>query len=235
MRYAVYFAPAPDTPLWRFGAAVLGYDAETGRDVAQLVPEGFQPAAFHALTDEPRRYGFHATLKAPFRLAEGAEEAELVSVLNAFAHRQASFFLPRLEVSAVGSRKSDGGFVALTEPEPTPALLGLERATVMAFEPFRAPLTEREIARRRSVGLSDRQSAQLTAFGYPHVFDDFGFHLTLTGRVPGPDLGRAVGALATLFAQHVPARPTAVDQLVLFRQAPGERFRVMARAFFGIG
>ena len=233
MRYAIYVAPAPKTPLWRFGSAVLGYDAETGREVAQLVPPGWDADAFRALTEEPRRYGFHATLKAPFRVADGVEEAELISALNVFALRQASFSLLRLEVSVIGSRKSDGGFIALTEPEPTPALLALERATVMAFEPFRAALTEEEIARRRPDRLTERQRTQLTAFGYPHIFDDFRFHLTLTGRVPGPDLDRAAAALSALFAEHVPAGPAVVDQLALFRQAPGERFRIVTRACLG--
>ena len=30
-RYALYYAPAPDTPLWRFGSELIGYDAATGK------------------------------------------------------------------------------------------------------------------------------------------------------------------------------------------------------------
>lgn len=232
MRYAIYFAPARETPLWRFGAAMLGYDAATGEEVPQLLPPGWDAGAFHALTEEPRRYGFHATLKAPFRLVEGAEEAELVSALNAFARRQTVFSLPALQATAIAARKSEGGFVALTEPEPTPELLALERATVVAFEPFRAPLTEKEIARRRPDRLGERQRAQLMDYGYPHIFEDFRFHLTLTGQVPGPDLDRMVAALTALFKEHVPAGPTLIDQLALFRQPPGERFSIIARPGF---
>lgn len=229
-RYAIYFAPAPDTPLWRFGSAVLGYDAQTGEEVAQLVPESFEAAAFHALTEEPRRYGFHATLKAPFRLAEGRREAELIAALRDFAARQTTFGLPKLAVTAVTAPNSDGGFVALTEPEPTSGLLALERATVQAFEPFRAPLTDEEIARRRPDRLSERQRGHLATFGYPHVFEDFRFHLTLTGRVSGVDLNRTVDTLTALFSEHVSAGPTAVDQIALFKQGWGGRFRIMARA-----
>lgn len=235
MRYAIYFAPARHTPLWRFGSAVLGYDAETARDVAQLLPPGWEAGAFHALTVEPRRYGFHATLKAPFRLAAGADEAVLIAALNAFAARQTAFALPSLEVRAITARKSEGGFVALTEPEPTPALLALERAAVTVFEPFRAPLTEEEIAKRRPDRLSEPQLAHLTAFGYPHILDDFRFHLTLTGRVGGVDLDPTVAALAALFREHVPAGPTGFDQLALFGQTPGGRFRILTRATFAAG
>lgn len=228
-RYAIYFAPAAETPLWGFGSAVLGYDAQTGREVPHLVPPGFEANAFHALTEEPRRYGFHATLKAPFRLAVGASEAGLLSALEAFAGRQTAFPLPLLAVAAVAARKGEGGFVALTEPEPTPALHALERATVEAFEAFRAPLTDEEVARRRPQRLSERQRAHLAAFGYPHIFEDFRFHLTLTGRVDGADLDRTVSALGMLFREHAPDGPTAIDQIALFRQAPGERFRILTR------
>jgi len=231
-RYALYFAPAPDTALARFGSRILAHDAATGADLQALVPDGFDAAKFHVLTEEPRRYGFHATLKAPFRLREGRSEAELAIGLRDFAARQTAFTLPRLAVTAIRSG-SAGGFVALTEPQPTPALLALERTVVPAFEAFRAPLTEAEIARRRPETLGERQRANLLAYGYPHVLEDFRFHMTLTGRVPEPDLDRMVDALAVLYARHVADSEVAVDALSLFRQRPGERFRILARAAFG--
>ena len=70
-RYAVYYAPAADSALWRFGSATLGYDALTGEDLPFAVPPGCDLALWPAFTEEPRRYGFHATLKAPFELADG--------------------------------------------------------------------------------------------------------------------------------------------------------------------
>jgi len=232
-RYALYVAPPAPSPLWRFGSAVLGYDAEAGRDVPQLVPEGFDAASFHALTEDPRRYGFHATLKAPFRLRDGTDEAELISALNAFALRTVSFVLPRLEVTALRRRAGDPGFVALVEPEPTAELLDLERACVEGFEPFRAPLTDAEVARRRPEALTERQRLYLDLFGYPYVFEEFRFHLTLTGRVPGPDVDRMAGGLSRLRDANAPERALAVDGLALFKQAGGGRFRILARAAFG--
>src|SRR6266436_2078374 len=74
-RYAIYFVPAPDTALYRFGAGALGYDCFTGADMATLDTLPVDAGAWRELTREPRRYGFHATLKAPFRLAEGRTEA----------------------------------------------------------------------------------------------------------------------------------------------------------------
>lgn len=231
-RYALYFAPAPDTALARFGSRILAYDAATGAEAEALVPDGFDPATFQALTEEPRRYGFHATLKAPFRLRQGRSEVELAGALGAFAEGWTAFRLPRLAVTAIRSA-SGGGFVALAERRPTPALLALERAIVPAFEPFRAPLTESEIARRRPETLGERQRANLLAYGYPHVLEDFRFHMTLTGRVAEPDLARMVDALAALYARHVGDAEVEVDALALFRQRQSQRFRILARAPFG--
>ena len=64
-RYAIYYTPAPGSDLDRFGAQLLGYDAFTGVDlpfpdsILQMSPD------WHDLTRDPRKYGFHATLKAP--------------------------------------------------------------------------------------------------------------------------------------------------------------------------
>ena len=79
LRYAIYYAAAPGSELDRFGANLLGYDAWSGEDlpfpdgVAERMPD------WRDLTQDPRKYGFHATLKAPLMLAENKTEAELVA------------------------------------------------------------------------------------------------------------------------------------------------------------
>jgi hypothetical protein len=37
------------------------------------------------MVDEPRRYGFHATLKAPFHLSSACTEMQLIGALQNFA------------------------------------------------------------------------------------------------------------------------------------------------------
>ena len=54
--------------LYRFGSGVLGYDCYTGSDLPRPADLDIDEADWRALTEEPRRYGFHATLKAPFGL-----------------------------------------------------------------------------------------------------------------------------------------------------------------------
>ncbi|HTZ38232.1 MAG TPA: DUF1045 domain-containing protein [Stellaceae bacterium] len=90
-RYAVYFVPEPGAPLARFGAAWLGYDIAGGKAAARPALAGVPAERLEAITAEPRRYGFHATLKPPFSLAEGTSAAALDAAVAALAARIAPF------------------------------------------------------------------------------------------------------------------------------------------------
>src|SRR5882757_4918155 len=81
-RYAIYYAPTPDSALNRFGAQMLGYDAHGSDDLP--FPDGVAPD-WRELTEDPRKYGFHATLKAPMALADGKTEAQLAAACEIFA------------------------------------------------------------------------------------------------------------------------------------------------------
>lgn len=229
IRYAIYIAPPADSALWRFGSSVLGYDAATGEDIAQPALESVGPERFRELTEDPRRYGFHATMKSPLRLAPGRDEADLLAAVEDFCAVRTAFTLPRLSVEAVGANGRGDAFIALVEPTPTPELLALEREIVVSFDPFRAPLTGEEIARRNPERLSERQREYLAKYGYPGVFDEFKFHLTLTGRIPADELEGVLGDLRALRLREVGDAPLAVDELAVYRQMPGERFIVVSR------
>lgn len=223
VRYAIYAAPRAESPLWGFGSQVLGYDAATGADVPQTPLAGFEGPDWHALTEDPRRYGFHGTLKAPFRLAEGCDEAGLQGALDAFGAGRAPARLDRLAVTAIGR------FIALCPEGRPPALHALADAAVEAFEPFRAPLNAAEVAKRKPERLSDRQRAHLDRWGYPYVFEEFRYHMTLTGQVPPERLDAVKAALTEAYAP-LADHPFVIDALVLFRQsAPTERFRIVSR------
>ncbi len=205
MRVAVYWAPTVADPLHARASAWLGRDAETGAEVAQPAIDGIAAA-----TAEPRLYGFHATLKAPFRIGTSWEAT--VEAAAALTAATAPFTLPPLVVRDLR------GFLALVESEPCPALDAFAGACVRALDPHRAALTEAEIARRRPERLSPRQRAHLDAWGYHLVFEDFQFHGTLTGRLTEAE--RAVFEPAvTEFLGDLPARPRLVEELCLFTQA----------------
>lgn len=227
-RYAVYYAPAAGSALWRFGSAVLGYDALTGEGLPFAVPPGCDPAQWPAFTEEPRRYGFHATLKAPFELADGRSEEQL----RAFARNHAAGLdaveLAGLSVTALGS------FVALTPSEPSEALQRFAFSAVQAFELFRAPLSEADKGRRLKSPLTPAQHAYLEAYGYPYVGDAFRFHMTLTGSLPGDQAGPVKRALEAAYAAAVPAGSVRIDRFALFKQDErAARFRLLDSHAFG--
>lgn len=221
-RYALYYAPPADSPLWRFGCATLGYDAFFGEDVAFAVPPGCDPATWPGLTAEPRRYGFHATLKAPFELANGRSEGQLRAFTHQIAAGLAAVPLAGLTVAALGR------FVALTPSEPSAALQKFAFDIVQAFEPFRAALSVADLERRLASPLTPAHRAYLEAYGYPYVGDAFRFHMTLTGSLPQDNVAAIAAALSASHAEAVPAAPVAIDRLTLFRQESREsRFRLI--------
>lgn len=227
-RYAVYLAPPADSALWRFGSAVIGYDAETGATPAPPDLAGFDAETWREVTGEPRRYGFHGTLKAPFRLAEGRSEADLDALAGACAAGHHAFEMPPLEVRALGS------FIALVPAVPAPKLEDLAASAVVELEPLRAPLSPAEIARRNPDRLSARQLEYLEAYGYPYVLDEFRFHMTLTGPLPEPERGHALNALAEAFAASGAEVPVPAGDLGLYVQEPGAaRFRLVRRFALG--
>ncbi|MDQ0503836.1 DUF1045 domain-containing protein [Xanthobacter agilis] len=229
-RYAVYLAPATESPLWRFGSAIIGYDAATGAEPPAPDIAGFDPENWHALTAEPRRYGFHGTLKAPFRLADDKTEADLDALLHAFAAEHHPFELPPLVVRAIGT------FVALVPPGPVPTLDDLARCAVVEVDPARAPLTPEELARRRPDQLSARQRAHLDRYGYPYVCEDFRFHMTLTGPLEDAAHTHALNALTEAYAASGASVPLRVSDVGLYVQdRPGARFRLARRIPLGTG
>lgn len=218
-RYAVYFAPAIDSPWWRFGAGWLGWDDRDGRALAQPALPELDAEDFHALTTEPRRYGFHATLKAPFRLRDGVDEDTVRSRLAALAHRLQPVALGELAPAVIDD------FVALVPVPPQAGVGSLAAVCVMELDDLRAPLTPEERARRHPERLDIAGRQLLDRFGYPHVLHRFQFHMTLSGPVDPvtADLlvHRARAAVAPLNANA----PLWLDRLCLFREDhPGAPF-----------
>lgn len=208
-RYAIYFVPGADTPLHRFGASVLGYDCHSGRAVPFI--DGAD-VSWPAVTQEPRVYGFHATLKAPFRLAGGSTESDLERAVLAFAADHPAVLGGSLAVRALDS------FIALVPAIACADINRLADACVRAFDSFRAPMTEEDRARRLAGGLSPRQIERLDCWGYPNVFEDFRFHMTLTGSLAAPERDRALQFLCGKFEQVPQAHVLRLDRIVIARQ-----------------
>lgn len=216
-RYAVYYAPPQGTFASR-ASAWLGWDAATGQPLTP--PELGLPAA--EITRDPRKYGFHGTLKPPFRLAEDRDAEGLHRAMTDLAGRLAPVTLPGLRLASLG------GFLALVPKGDTAPLQALAATVVAALDGFRAPLTEAEIARRRPEHLTPRQRELLRLWGYPYVMEEFRFHLTLTDRLEEPLAGEAARILDAHFAPVLP-QPFKVSELCLFGEAEDGRFHLLHR------
>jgi putative phosphonate metabolism protein len=220
-RYAIYYASAPGTALDRFGAELLGYDARSGEDlpfpddVLRVAPD------WHALTQDPRKYGFHATLKAPLALAQGRTEAELLGACANFADaaRPAPVIRP-----VVGSIS---GFIAVIAKERSEELERFAADCVTALDSFRAPLTAADRARRNPQRLTPRQCEYLDRWGYPYVMDEFRFHMTLTGRLDPSRRETVLRMLRDRFAM-IGLERLAIDGIAVFCQNHAHsRFRLL--------
>jgi putative phosphonate metabolism protein len=209
-RYAIYFVPAPETAFYRTGAAFLGYDVYSGQRLP--FPGGLPlgAAAWAALTSEPRVYGFHATLKAPFSLAPGRRAEELAAHLAIFA-------ATRAPVTIVPAVRTIGGFAALIPGEPSAALDRLAADCVQGFDGFRAPLSDSERAKRLAAPLSARHRENVERWGYPYVFEDFRFHMTLTGPLAPTSQDAVLACLCDRFSA-IEGRPLPVDRVALLCQ-----------------
>jgi putative phosphonate metabolism protein len=222
-RFALYFTPVSGSALARFGAAILGYDCDAGVPVARRKLDGIDAAAAAGAAAEPARYGFHGTLMAPFELAAGRSAEELAAALRAFAAARAPVPLGRLKVAPIG------GFTALVPADSQDAVRALANDCVTTFNAYRAPMSPDDRARRLAARLSPRQIELLDRWGYPYVFSEFRYHMTLTGRLAPDEQARWLAALAAAF---VPLADAAVeiDAVSLLRQDDrGANFRVVAR------
>ena len=222
MRLALYFAPEVSDPLHATASRWLGRDAETGATIPQAPVPGVDIAA---ITAEAANYGFHATLKPPFRLS-GSYAAARAAAAD-LAGRTAPFAMPPLRVTDLR------GFLALTESEPCPALQAFADNCVTALEPHRAAPTEAEIARRNPDRMTPRQREHLAAWGYPYVFDEWFFHMTLSRKLDEVEKARVLPAVQNAVGAAA-AMPRVVRELCLFTQAaPGAPFLIAERLPLG--
>jgi Protein of unknown function (DUF1045) len=229
-RYAIYLAPDADSALWQFGSAFLGYDAQTGEDVTPIILPGFDVAQMQTMSAHPRHYGFHMTLKAPFRLATTQTEPKLIAALTVFAQTMTRFEMGQLGVECRCER--DGaGFVCLAPAQNSAELMALEQRIVPSFDHFRAPLTDQEIARRQPERLEAQERDYLMRYGYPFVLEAFRPHFSLTGTIEKPE--KVADALA--MAQGAGLSRFTCSGLALFKQEnPNSRFRIIQRFAAGL-
>ncbi|MFL9865070.1 DUF1045 domain-containing protein [Paraburkholderia fungorum] len=224
-RFAVYYTPSRESAWWPAGSAWLGRDAESG---ARCVPP--QPDALARpladLTEAPRRYGWHGTLVAPFHLAQGVTQQDLLAAARGWAGTQSPFALP-VEAATLGD------FVALrpADQDGEAKLRRVASSALQTLDALRARPSAAALARRLAAPLSERQRALLIEWGYPYVFDEFRFHMTLSSSLAD---GAERATLVAWWQARTPALgPLAIDHAALFVEpAPGEPFVLWQRVPF---
>lgn len=222
MRYALYCIPLAGHRLLKliepwFARSAYGVPIE-----AEIGP--FSCGEHGALTATRARYGFHATMKAPFHLAQGFDADTLPVMLKGFATRHQAVNVGRLQVARFEN------YLALAPVEQPQTLTDLAQAVVETFQPACAPLSDDDFARRNKPNLSERERELLHRWGYPATEEHFKFHMTLAGPVEGDLLDRAQDYLSNLLAPAL-AEPFILDTLALFTEPnPPGSFHVIADA-----
>jgi len=222
-RYAVYFSPATTSPWWVFGAGWLGRDECSNLPLEQIGVAELSSESLHALTVEPRRYGFHATLKAPFHLHENVTVEELMVRLGRLATQ-----LKPIELGPLQAIKMDQ-FVALVPQTMGVELSALAQACVTELDDLRAPITALELARRNVDPADARGQFLLKKYGYPHVLERFILHFTLSGRITPRVAEQLIMAVKNPIDRLNQNSPLVLDRLCLFvEDSVGEPFRRIA-------
>ena len=211
-RYAIYYAPEEGTELHDFGRRWLGRDAISGEACPQDLPDGISEETFGDLTKAPGHYGFHGTLKPPFRLISGATREALECALAEFCKLRQPVIITGLRLVWLDD------FLAMTPARSESGLHDLADDCVRVFDPFRNPPGEAELRQRRMAGLTPRQDRYLLQWGYPYVMEAFRFHLTLSGRIFDPDIRARLFEAAAGLTESFLNRPLKVDSICLFFQ-----------------
>ena len=214
-RFAIYYLP-PKGALAEFGASWLGWDIVGGGDVDQL-----QVADLDQVTKRSRKYGFHATLKPPFRLSKDASFSDLAAAVKTLSSKMRSARSDGLELVCLGR------FLALVPTGATSGISDVAAACVTQLDDYRAPLSDAELERRRKAKLSSEQETNLVRWGYPYVLKSFRFHMTLTDRVPKNDVAHWV----KVAGEFVPplSEPFDLNEIALVGERPDGMFELIER------
>lgn len=208
-RLAIYAAPDP--------ASWLAVRAGEWLDRAPEV------TGIEDLTTSARHYGLHATLKPPFALASGVDRATALAAVGELAGTLAPIEVGPLAVSSLGR------FLALRPVAAPDGLDELASRCVRDLDHLRRPVDAAELERRRSAGITLRQDELLARWGYPYVFDEFRFHITLTRSLTAEETPR-VRSRAQEWFDGLASAPLVIDALWVFEQLDRRsRFTVAAR------
>jgi len=213
-RYAIYYIP--DLPLFQIGSDWLGWNSITGQ-------ETLLSADHRRITARPRKYGFHATVKPPFSLASHSTQGDLQDAFQTFCATVSPATGGTLKISRLGR------FLAMTQDVQSNEVTELAASTVSHFEKFRAPLSDKDIEKRRQRRLTPQQDELLLRWGYPYVMQEFKFHMTLTGPLAHDKIDEIERRVNSMFHDFLD-QPLKINSLALLGEEESSgRFHVIER------
>lgn len=218
-RYAIYYIP--DLPLFQIGSDWLGWNSITGQETTL--------SADHLrITDRPRKYGFHATVKPPFSLASNSTQGDLQDAFQTFCATVSPATGGTLKISRLGR------FLAMTQDVQSNEVTELAASTVSHFDKFRAPLSDQDIAKRRQRRLTPEQDALMLRWGYPYVMQEFKFHMTLTGPLQNDEIDAIEHDANKRFREFL-GQPLKIASLALLGEdSDSGRFHVVDKLSLGM-
>ena len=218
-RYAIYYIP--DLPLFQIGSDWLGWNSITGQETTLS-------ANHRRITDRPRKYGFHATVKPPFSLASNSTQGDLQDAFQTFCATVSPATGGTLKINRLGR------FLAMTQDVQSNDVTELAASTVSHFDKFRAPLSDQDIAKRRQRRLTPQQDALMLRWGYPYVMQEFKFHMTLTGPLAPNEIDSIEQRANTRFQEFIGQSLNIASLSLLGEDRDSGRFHVIEKLSLGM-
>ena len=218
-RYAIYYIP--DQPLFQIGSDWLGWNSITGQETTLS-------ADHRRITDRPRKYGFHATVKPPFSLASNSTQGDLQDAFQTFCATVSPETGGTLKISRLGR------FLAMTQDVQSNEVTELAASAVSHFDKFRAPLSDNDIEKRRQRRLTPQQDALMLRWGYPYVMQEFKFHMTLTDPLAHYTIDDIERRANSMFHDFLDQSLNISSLALLGEQEGSGRFHVIERLSLGM-
>ena len=224
-RYAIYYAPSENSELDLFGKCLLGWDpykgVETTKSDLSKLPS-FKK--FSGLVLTPKQYGFHGTIKAPFKLKNEYTYNDLENKVREISKQIHSFYFDQLIIKKLGN------FIGLI-PTNNLKVNAVSNKFVEELDYLRDELSESEIKKRKPHKLTSNQKQMLFKWGYPYVFDEFKFHLTLTSKLNVVEIDDVLRSLQNILKQ-VNLNKISFNNICIFGQKSDEKFYFVQRFNF---
>ena len=224
-RYAIYYAPLENSELDVFGKCWLGWDPYKGLETTKSdLSSSPNLQKFSRFVFAPKQYGFHGTIKAPFRLKDGYTYNDLENKVCEISKQIHSFHLDELIIKKLGN------FIALI-PTNNLKVNELSNKFVKGLDYLRDELSEDELKKRNPEKLTPNQKKMLYKWGYPYVFNEFKFHLTLTSKLNIEEIDGVFKSLQNILKQ-VNLSKINFNNICIFGQKSDEKFYFIKRFKF---